>query len=157
MFDALRITTLFFVGLALPLEHLNILKYITPNKLVVGMLLVVVAFQWASTGRPIPRNAKTPWVLFFAVSIGISAVSGLVQGSPLIHVFDTTLTLLLLVLFYFLITYTVSSVRAFDALTAGFLIGVPLVATSALLGIGEATTPEGKPYKREVEVRQGPK
>ena len=142
IFEWLRKLALFLVGLGMPIEYFNVVVAgvpVTPAKVVTGLLLVVALLYWATSGRPLPRNAKTAWVLLFGVAGGVSLVSSLVQGAPPSQLVKLTVSWYTILIFYFLITYVVVSRQDFDSIGRGLAVGVPLVVASALLGLGTQT------------------
>jgi O-antigen ligase len=143
LLDAIRRVLIFLAGAVLPMEHLNVGVgemggVLTMNKVVIGLLLVYAAAHWATRGTPSPRNAKTGWILFFYVSIGVSGILGVLRHVELRPLVGFAITWASLLLFYWVVVYVTTSRRDLDLLIMGLAIGIGAVVLSTAVGAGNA-------------------
>jgi O-antigen ligase len=109
---------------------------LTPNKLLTAMLLGVVMLQFAQERRGLPRDPKRPWIVFFAVALGVSALQSILAGVPLDGVRRMLTTLYSLILFYFMLSYAMRTRDEMDLLMRWFAVGSVVTVLMGLLGSG---------------------
>lgn len=137
--ERLRTLVLLLVGVTLPIENRAIFlgEYpLTHNKAVAAILVLFVGLQWALEKRRGPADPKRLWILFFAVSLAIGAVQSYVSG---VEIFETLATSSTLLLFYFVMVYSLVTRKDLDLLLASFVAGCVLTMVSGLLGFGVTT------------------
>jgi O-antigen ligase len=135
-----RLVVLALVGGTLAFEYtaVNVGGFaITPNKAISAILLGFVALQWATERRHPPRDEKSPWVLFFGIAVSISAVQSVFGGLPVAPVGRVLLTQYSLILFYFMINYTLATKKQLDLLLFAVVLSSAAAAISGWFGFGE--------------------
>lgn len=139
MFDGIRRLILFLVGITLPISGFNLGSigtfYVTAFKLMTFFLLVVALMQYVVTGKGASGNHKTAWIVIFFASYTFSSLTGLAVGVPFSIIFVRFTTFLALVMYYFLLTYVVTSLRDLRVLLWAFVLGGALAAFPAAVGI----------------------
>jgi O-antigen ligase len=147
MFDSFRRFILFLVGATLPIGGINLGSignfWVTPFKLLTAILLGVAMTQYVITARGLPRNAKTPWVILFLASYVLSSAMGLAVNIPLSAIFVRFTTFLSLVLYYFLITYVLRTMRDLRVLLWALLVGGAISVFPAAMGIEQGMEAKG--------------
>lgn len=153
MFRFFRRFCLFLVGFSLPIQAYSLINLpfmrMTPFKAATGLLLVLAAVQFAVTRSRFPRDRKAVWAMTFAVAFGISAVGGFVAGAMPLFIFIESTTAFSLIIYYFLIGYTVTTrddlVVVLWALVLGGLATAlpPVVGVEAGTRLGTTTRFEG--------------
>jgi O-antigen ligase len=140
--ELLRRAILVLAGVTLPFEYHTIstvVIFLTPNKLVTGLLLGFVALQWALERRRPPHDPKRLWVLFFLVVLAISALQSVLYGVSANEVRRILTTYYSLALFYFMMIYTLRTRRDLDVLLVSFTVGAVAAVFSGWLGWGGVT------------------
>ena len=137
--NILRRLILALVGLTLPFEYTRLIPTgtLTLNKLLTALLLVLVALQITAERRPLPRDPKRPWVAFFGVAVTVSAIQSVLAGVPVDTLSRVLTTVYGVLVFYFLMTYTVRRRDDLDLLIRWFAVGAVVTILSGWLGFGK--------------------
>ncbi len=139
IFKYIQALVLILVGFTLPFEHLHFAiggLVVTPNKAVNAMLLGIVALHWATRSAPQAYDRKSVWLVFFGVALAVSAVHSFLAGIYLPALLTTTSTYLMLFLFYFMLTFVLSSLEKVDLVLGAFVVGTTCVVVTGALGLG---------------------
>jgi O-antigen ligase len=138
MFVALRRILLFFTGATVPISLVQLFSVgplvFTINKVITAALLVLVTLEVVTSGRSMPRNAKNFWIAAFGVSMGIGMIVSFLKLPDANVLVATTLMIVSIVLFYYLLLYVLVSRRDLDVLLAGLIVGVTVTAVTVLFG-----------------------
>lgn len=134
---------IFFVGFTLPLESLAAFPIagiiITPNKVSAAVLLFLGVLLWLSERRPLPGNPKNFWTLLLIFAVLIGMVRSVFQGAQIEGVASLAQRFAAVTLFYFLISYVITSRRELDLLFLSIILGCVFCTIAALLGVGYTT------------------
>lgn len=134
---------LFLVGATLPLGSLHLFSigifHVTLFKLLTTILLAVAVTQYVTVGGGLPRNRKNLLVLLFFASYTLSSVMGLAVDVPPKFIFVRFTTFLALVIYYFLLTYVVTTMRDVRVVLWSIVVGGGLTVFPIVLGIDTGT------------------
>jgi O-antigen ligase len=127
MFVIIRRAMLFMVGLTLPLESLATVEVggypIGINKAMTAALLAFAFVTWPLTGRRLPSDRKHVWIAAFGLGVAVSALQAAVLGVPLLSVLINSSSFAAVILFCFLIVYTVTDRGDLDLLLWSLVLG----------------------------------
>jgi O-antigen ligase len=137
--DLPRRIVLAMVGFTLPFEHTSFDLGpipLTPNKAVAALLVGLVALQWAIERRPLPRDPKRVWVLVFGLAVGVSALQAFLTLPKVDAVRGVSQTVVALLIFYFVMTYSLRRRLDLDVVLRWFVLGCAVTVISGWLGFG---------------------
>jgi O-antigen ligase len=128
---------LFFGAVSYPLERLGtvgtdvfIFSFAKLFTLILMFLAILhrFAFGRSPTAR---RDAKTPWIIAFFVSLAISSVYSVWMDLPLDTLARNWTQYLAILIFYFLLTQLLPTRTDLDVLLAGWVVGCAISSVSA--------------------------
>jgi O-antigen ligase len=141
MLTALIRFVLFMVGSTLLLDQLEAYSLsgflISPNKALTAVLLLLVIFQCLMTGVRVPRNAKNGWIVAFYLSLLLSTIYAISQGSDGGLLLIRWTTFLSMLAFYFLMCLAIRSQRDLDLFLWSLIVSGFIAAISAYFSKGQ--------------------
>lgn len=157
----IRRLLLFFVGATILIEDLGAAQIggypIGPAKVSTALLLMYAVGAWLLTGVKLPWNRKHVWVLLFATSLLIANILAAAKGANPAGQVALWTSYAAVLLFYYLVPWTVRSRRDLDILMAGLVVGAYVAVSSGLLApsrmeaaagrfLGTASNPNDQAY-----------
>jgi O-antigen ligase len=142
MYRRIQRFIVFIVGITFPMGlSAKVEGYpLSPSKVAIAMLLILVGMQFALSGdRRFPRDRGVIAVLIFALSVGVSGVVAVIEGTPFWYGVAGASRYLGLVAFYLMLVYVVRTRDDLVLLFWAIVIGGGVTALPALLEIRSGT------------------
>ncbi len=111
---------------------------ISMNKAATAGLLawVGVLALLSPSGAGIPKHTKNYWILFFGAALIPASVTSLMLGRPLPSLINGLIQPISLILFYFVLIYTIRKESDLRLVTWALVLGLGVAAFTSLVGIG---------------------
>jgi len=138
LLNAIRRGLLLLVGFTLPLTGVGVIELAlpaSPFKVISALLLAYCVFLFVVTARLPRRDPKAWWVLGYAVSYGLACFHALFAGIDAAALLTPLITVGSLILFYFVLNYSIVERRDLHLLLWALVLGSGVSAFPAVLGI----------------------
>lgn len=142
MYRRIQRFILFVVGITFPMGlSTKVSGYpLSPSKVAIALLLILTAMQFALSGqRRFPRDRGVVAMGIFAVSVAVSAVVAVIEGTPFWYGVAGASRFYGLVAFYLMLVYVVRTREDFVLLFWATVIGGGVTALPAMMEIRSGT------------------